>query len=278
MVGMSLGGGMAVLETGCGHSGAGLAGAASAEDAKGAEPPTPRYISLSPELAAARAYALYPEGSCMYATVKSIVTLVAEKDPRAAPPMVFEMFKYGRGGVGDWGTLCGACNGAAAVFGLFHQDAATRERLIDQLFRWYETTALPQFEPPDAADSEILASKPESVLCHVSVSRWCVEADVGPQSPERKERCRRLTADVVAQSVRILNAQAEAEANAIRKRTDAAVASRQEAAASGPTTSCIDCHSAPGDYKGLAADVIPKSSVRMDCLPCHTMTNHYEDY
>lgn len=117
------------------------------------------------------------------------------------------MMKYGAGGVGNWGSLCGALNGGAAVIGLFEQDKQRRENLVAQLFSWYETTELPSYQPKAAADSEsIFKNAAGSVLCHASVGNWCKRSGNKVGSQEMKERCRRLTADVAARTVELLNA------------------------------------------------------------------------
>jgi hypothetical protein len=117
------------------------------------------------------------------------------------------MMKYGEGGVGIWGLLCGTLNGGAAIIGLFERDKQRRENLIAQLFSWYETTELPSYQPKTKQDSmEIPKTIANSVLCHASIGKWCLESgnEIGGQ--EMKEPCRRLTAEVAAKTVELLNA------------------------------------------------------------------------
>ena len=117
------------------------------------------------------------------------------------------MMKYGEGGVGLWGSLCGTLNGGAAVIGLFVSDKPQREQLIAQLFAWYESTELPSYQPEEASPvTDIPRSVADSVLCHVSLGKWCHVAGKKVGSPEMKERCRRLTAEVAAKTVELLNA------------------------------------------------------------------------
>ena len=233
----------------------------------------PRYVPISPDKVSALAYKIYPEGACMYATVKSIVSLISEKDPAAVPLMFFDMFKYGHGGCGMWGTLCGGCNGGAAVIGLFHQDKMVRDGLIDQLFCWYETVELPRFVPSGAEGNDFPKAEPQSVLCHVSIDSWCKKAKQEPFAAERKERCRRMTADVAKKVVELLNARHAKLGN--RDGVAANTSPRQSNSATEPPQSCIQCHSTPGGEEGSDAVKAPKTVVRMDCSICHDVeTDH----
>ena len=89
---------------------------------------------------------------------------------------------------------------------------------------------------------------PESVLCHISSGRWRAVAGVSIASPRRKDRCRRLTADIAAKTAELLN----------RYHTDTACTF---APLTQPTATCFDCH----NPQGTQADAIAK----MDCAVCH---------
>ena len=143
----------------------------------------------------------------MYGLFAGIMTVMAREQGESYLSFPIHMMKYGEGGVGLWGSLCGTVNGGAAIIGLFERDKQRRENLIAQLFSWYETTELPTYQPKAVEDS---AAVPKtiagSVLCHVSVGKWCSESGDEIGSPEMKERCRRLTAEVAAKTVELLNA------------------------------------------------------------------------
>ena len=207
-------------------------------------------VPLVPAVVADKAYRIFPEGACMYATFASIVSSLGELGGEPYRSFPVEMMRYGEGGVGGWGSLCGALNGAAAVIGLIHPgtDGSRRAQLIGELFSWYEHTNLPQFRPAQTAgDLEVPSSVAKSVLCHVSVNRWCEVSRWGAFSPEKRERCRRLTADVVLKTVELLNRSQEP-------------ASRF-AELSSETKSCVACHG-----KTDRADAM----VKMRCNTCHT--------
>jgi hypothetical protein len=190
-----------------------VAGQPSAEDLNW------EYVELKPELVAAETYRLWGGNGCMYAIFKAVFE-AWQKASGTKVVFPFHMMRYGHGGVDGWGTLCGALNGAAAAVGLFVLDRQQREKLNGELFSWYENAELPIYEPTDASmdlrlgdpvtnqlkgASKIVASKSQSVLCHISVSQWCAKAEQETYSNERRERCRRLTADVAIKAVEILN-------------------------------------------------------------------------
>lgn len=166
-----------------------------------------RYVRLDPAVVAAEAYRLMPEGGCMYGLFAAIITTMSKTQGEPFSSFPVHMMKYGVGGVGLWGSLCGTINGGAAIIGLFERDKGRQEKLIAQLFSWYEAAELPGYQPHKGGDSSgILKSVAGSVLCHVSASKWCKIAGSEVGSPEMKERCRRLTADVAFKTVELLNA------------------------------------------------------------------------
>ncbi|MCE5268355.1 MAG: C-GCAxxG-C-C family protein [Planctomycetaceae bacterium] len=172
-----------------------------------------------------------------------MATMAAEHgEPYSSFPL--HMMQYGAGGVGGWGSLCGALNGGAAVIGLFEQDKQRRENLIAQLFSWYETTVLPSYRP--TKDSEpIPKSAAGSVLCHASVGKWCKLSGNEIGSQEMKDRCHRLTADVAAKTAELLNANLREPC--------------KFAGLSAESKSCLSCHS----------DELHDTIGKMQCSSCH---------
>jgi C_GCAxxG_C_C family probable redox protein len=150
---------------------------------------------------------MFGAGACMYALFGAILACQREEAEVPAPAFPLHMMRYGAGGVGGWGTVCGALNGAAAVIGLFVVDKQAREQLINDVFSWYERMKLPRYRPSTANDrADIVATASRSVLCHVSVGTWCHESGCKVDSTEKTERCRRLTVDVAMKTVKLLNA------------------------------------------------------------------------
>lgn len=205
--------------------------------AAGPSPDPWQYVPLAPAEVAAEAYRLMPEGGCMYGVFRAVLIGWAKKAGQSLDMFPFHMFRYGEGGIAGWGTICGTLNAGAALIGLFENDRARREKLISELFAWYEQAELPVYRP--AADSPpISKSVADSVLCHISVAHWCSASGAQLVSPAMKERCRRLTADVAAKTVELLN--------------------RRQSAA---PTAAVASQATPAKP--------PKSIGKMDCRACH---------
>ena len=55
------------------------------------------------------------------------------------------------------------------------------------------------------SDAALPKSISNSQLCHVSAGTWCRTAGFASKTPERAERCGRLTGDVAAKAAALLN-------------------------------------------------------------------------
>jgi hypothetical protein len=208
------------------------------------------YSQLDPVATVELAYQSYDKGSCMYATFKSIISQLANQvgEPFASFPC--EMMKYGHGGIGGYGTVCGALNGAAALIGLLVPDKKNQDCLIESLFHWYEQSQLPKFSPANPLlDFTPPTSISNSVLCHASTTNWSKASGHKLKSKEQKERCRRLTADVAFQTVTILN---QFFNNNFMTSVNASETIR----------TCITCHSQEGK--------LANTSGKMNCSSCHS--------
>jgi hypothetical protein len=94
----------------------------------------------------------------------------------------------------------------AIMYALFYY-RTDRDPMIDELFTWYEQTALPMYDPPKPTLSfPCKQTVSESVLCHNSVSKGSFQSGHEMHSKERSERCARITVDVAIKAVEILNA------------------------------------------------------------------------
>lgn len=207
------------------------------------------YTRLDPAGTARRAYNDYSKGSCMFGVFNSIISQLAEKIGEPFSSFPTQMMKYGHGGIGGYGTVCGALNGAAALIGLLLKEKEVQNVLIADLFMWYEKSPFPLFKPEKAIlDFTPPASVSESVLCHASTTNWGKTAGYTIGSKERKERCRRLTADVAAQTVTILNKYFE--------NTFLSHARDNET-----VRTCMTCHGSEGK--------LGNTSGNMNCTSCH---------
>ena len=208
------------------------------------------YVQLNPDVTAEIAYNDYSTGSCMYGVFNSIVSQLAQKigEPFASFPT--RMMKYGHGGVGGTGTVCGTLNGAAAVIGLLVDDKKIQDMLVAELFRIYERTSYPSFKPQKPVlDFTPPTSVAKSFLCHVSTTRWGKASGFRVDGNERKERCRRLTADIAAQTVSILNSY-----------NDSAFVSNEHD--NETVRTCMTCHGKEGK--------LGNTSGKMSCTSCHS--------
>ena len=208
------------------------------------------YSPLDPIVTADLAYKYYDSGSCMYATFRSVLSQLTDKfgEPYASFPI--HMMKYGHGGVGGYGTICGALNGASALIGLLVTEKAAQDNLIAGIIRWYEKTQLPEYKPQTATFNFLPPSTiSNSPLCHASNTNWVKETGYKISSDQRKERCRRLTSDVAYRSAIVLN---EYFSNAYVTDSQGNEATRQ----------CLTCH---GDKGKLV-----NTSSKMSCTSCHT--------
>lgn len=204
----------------------------------------PPYVRLDPQHVAELAYQNYHKGDCMYGVFASVVEALAEKagEPYRSYPTT--VTRFGAGGVMGWATLCGAANGAAMALYLVSTDPTP---LIDDLFNYYQATALPDYVPK----KEKFAIKPSvagSALCHVSVSEWCAASGKKAFSPERAERCALLVASVAKKTVELLNAQ---------------TAGGFKAAFPVPAEvqACRACHDSKGTLENTRG--------KMNCTQCH---------
>ena len=194
---------------------------------------------------------------CCYGTFYAIVGTMAAQYGAPYNQFPFTMMEVGKSGISEWGTICGALLGVASAYALFW-GRKERNAMVTELFRWYEQTAFPQYDPGEAAKGvkgKLPVSRSDSVLCHISVSRWCYASKFAEGSTQRSERCSRVTADVAAKGIAILNA-----------KIDGAFAPAGEPEA---VAYCGQCHS-----RGKEADI---AKGLMNCRPCHGGSEHVQD-
>lgn len=161
-----------------------------------------------------------------------------------------DMFNHTAGGYGGQATLCGCLGSCAAIFNLvaFDKDK-THTKMAGDLLKWYSQTPLPSNRyDAIATHKDQYQEVPGSPLCHISVSSWIMKAGTKYGAPDRKDRCAKVTADVVYQAVEMLNAHAERAYTPVK------------AALTQPTLDCMSCHGKEGDHN---------VTVQQDCRLCH---------
>ncbi len=118
-----------------------------------------------------------------------------------------EMFKWGKTGAVESGTLCGALCGALPIFAL--ASPTDEVEMGTDLLRWYQETALPSTEMDGLPKNLPYPMQAQSVsgspLCHISVSNWCKASGKTSSSLDRKTRCGKITGDVAKMAAIILN-------------------------------------------------------------------------
>lgn len=146
-------------------------------------------------------------------------------------------------------------------------EIGTVKDFTKKLFRWYEKTPIPsdisnkyatehQFLVPKyKTDKPLPQSVSDSVLCHVSVSKWCVRSGYASGSKQRSERCGRLTGDVAAMAVEFMNAYLKGNVDEI---TSGIIYTPL-------TADCRGCH-----YKGKNFEDGQFTRGYMECESCHT--------
>jgi hypothetical protein len=172
--------------------------------------------------------------------------------------------QYAAGGVTGYGTLCGAPNGAASAMTYMLPMKAVDE-IVPRLLRYYETESFPTQESNQyAVDNEFLPPKyksakalpqscSSSVLCHVSVGKWCEKSGYASGAKERSERCARVTGDIAAMAVKLMNAHARGELH-----------TAYPMHLSHETAECRTCHS-----KGPKYESGQFTRGHMECSSCH---------
>ncbi|MEP0846641.1 MAG: C_GCAxxG_C_C family protein [Phycisphaerae bacterium] len=220
------------------------------------------YAKLDVEYVRKLGHQQFYEGDCCYGAFSAIVKALGEQvgEPFASFPR--DMMRYGKGGVYGYGTLCGALNGAAAAIQLV-TDESTAGKVITELLNWYAVTELPTDQSNQyAANHEFLVETLKTdeilprnaagnVLCHTSVSKWSVLSGYASGSEQRKERCARLTGDVAAKAVELLNAVQDATFTPLLT-------------SPGEQAGCMNCHKPGLDF--VSGNF---TQGKMDCETCH---------
>jgi hypothetical protein len=198
---------------------AGLAGTAALSQtlpkpAQAAQPmmeqwPWP-YVKLDPTTTAELAYREWYRVFCGCAVISSVFRQLREKVGEPYTSFPIDAFVFLEGGMASWGTICGSNAGANIVANLIigprTAGAAEGHLIGSDIMEWYSNTALPLYQPKEPKISgPIVQTISESPLCHVSVGKWMAVADHSLRSPERRDRCARVTASVAYHLVELLN-------------------------------------------------------------------------
>ncbi len=170
------------------------------------------YVKLDPEKTAEIAYNEWYRVYCGAAVINSVFSQLREKVGEPYKSFPVDAFKFLEGGVSAWGTICGSNAGANIVtnviIGPSLQGSSEDGMLMgSEMMQWYSDAQMPIFAPknPRVPTAEIPKTVANSPLCHISVGRWMKAANKPLGSPERKDRCARVTASVAYHLVELLN-------------------------------------------------------------------------
>ncbi len=168
------------------------------------------YEKLDPQKTADIAYNEWYRVFCGAAVVNSIFSQLREKVGEPYKSFPVDAFIFLEGGVSGWGTICGANAGSNIVTNLIigPRTSGTEDGMLmgSELMQYYASTAMPVYTPKEPkVKAEIPKTVADSPLCHVSVGKWMKAANKELASPERKDRCARLTASMAYQAVTLLN-------------------------------------------------------------------------
>ena len=220
------------------------------------------YEMIDPEETRKLAHDFYYRSNCASGVFKTIITQLRERVGGGYNAVPLDLYAFAGGGVTGWGTVCGSLNGAGGVITLAAGIQANNA-LMQELMGWYTLKAFPSSESNALAGSGALTGGgdiagevlPQTVsgspLCHVSVSTWCTGTGFASLSPERRERCARVTADVAAKAVALLNEHHDGSF-------------KPEYVIPEETARCMECHKA-----GTSIRMGNNTTGKINCLSCH---------
>lgn len=201
------------------------------------------YEKLDPAKTAELAYNEWYRVFCGAAVISSVFSQLAEKVGEPYTSFPVDGFYFLAGGIADWGTVCGSASGANTVVNLIigpkvhgHKASFT---MGSNLMYYYANTALPVYVPkdPKVSNDKIISTKSDSPLCHISVGKWMKGSGFAFASPERKDRCARVTATMAYQVIENLNAWKDGKYNAEDNKWFAPGAVNMTS-----QQNCADCH------------------------------------
>ncbi len=168
------------------------------------------YVKLDPGKTAEIAYNEWYRIFCGGAVVSSIFGQLREKVGEPYKSFPIDAFIFLEGGIAGWGTICGTNAGANIVTNLIigPRTAGSEDGMLmgSEVMQWYSETSMPTFTPKEPkVKVEIPKTISDSPLCHISVGKWMKASNKSLGSPERKDRCARLTGSVAYHLVELLN-------------------------------------------------------------------------
>ena len=210
------------------------------------------YATLDTAVIRKRAYDNYWIGGCMYASTKALLDTLYETAGAPWDSIPADMFKYGKGGTFNWGTLCGALNGSLYIMNL--ATGTSVDQLGNELIGWYTTNPFPsKIMDSYARFTRVRQTVSDSPLCHLSVGKWCEATHNEINSDNKKDRCAKVAADTAAKAAELMNAWKAGTFKGVY------VASPEFA-------SCLPCHNG-------ATSQLDNEQGLANCTVCHNDTH-----
>ncbi len=168
------------------------------------------YVKLDPAKTAEIAYSEWYRIFCGGAVVSSVFSQLRERVGEPYTMFPVDAFIFLEGGISGWGTICGSNAGANIVTNMIigPRICGTEDGMLmgSEIMQWYSDASMPIYMPKDPkVKSELPKTVSNSPLCHVSVGKWMKAAGKDLASPERRDRCARVTASVAYHLVELLN-------------------------------------------------------------------------
>jgi hypothetical protein len=171
------------------------------------------YVKLDPQKTAELAYNEWYRVFCGAGVISSVFSQLREKVGEPYTSFPVDAFIFLEGGMVGWGTICGSNAGANIVSNMIigpriaGPECENGAAIGSDILQWYSETALPLYTPKEPkVKTAIIQTTSNSPLCHVSVGKWMKESGFAIGSPERRDRCARVTASVAYRLVQDLNA------------------------------------------------------------------------
>jgi hypothetical protein len=171
------------------------------------------YVKLDPEKTAELAYNEWYRVFCGAAVISSVFSQLRDKVGEPYTSFPVDAFIFLEGGMVGWGTICGSNAGANIVSNMIigpriaGPECENGAAIGADMLEWYSETALPTFTPKEPRiKTPMLQTTSNSPLCHISVGKWMKASGYSIGSPERRDRCARVTASVAYNLVADLNA------------------------------------------------------------------------
>lgn len=206
------------------------------------------YVKLDPSKTAELAYTEWYKLSCGASLLNSVFSQLSAKVGEPYKSFPVEGFIFLEGGVVGWGTICGPVMASNIITNLIMgpRTSGSEDGMLmgNEIIQWYSDTALPTYTPKTPkVVTEMPLTVTKSPLCHLSVGKWMKVADKELRSPERRERCARVTANVAYHLVELMNSWKDNKYSAEGELPSSCGITAQQ--------NCTDCHtsgipSAPG--------------------------------